>query len=89
MDHNPSFGLPGFHIPILALLNAGLEGWRHQAWLVEGPWESLKGGGIAQGGGGGGGGGQEQQQQDTELGSMLAGAHFHIHRLFIGHPTTS
>ena len=68
-------------------MDAGLEG--HQAWLVEGPWESLKGGGIAQGGGGGGGGGQEQQQQDTELGSMLAGAHFHIHRLFIGHPRPS
>ena len=29
---------------------------------------------------------EQEQQQDIELGSMLAAAHFHIHRLFIGHP---
>lgn len=61
----------------------------HQAWLVEGPWESLEGDGIAQEGGGGGGQEEQEQQQDIELGSMLAAAHFHIHRLFIGHPRPS
>ena len=56
-----------------------------QAWLVGVAWKSLEEAGIAQGWVGGG-----VRLQDT-LGSMLAAAHFHIHRLFIGHPrpTTS